>query len=205
MDCSYCILQTYFHPPLLQFFVNREDLETELDDLFQRPGITRVGTGEFTDSLIWESWTDLTDYLVNRFASQNKAVLELKTKTVDIKRLEGLDHRRKTILAWSLNTPFVMKHEERRTASLDARLEAAFRCQRWGYPLAFHFDPMIIYPGCETEYQMVIERLFERIDPAKYRLDQFGYLPLHAAPQAHHCPTVSIFQNRLWRIYHRFG
>jgi hypothetical protein len=34
MDCSYCILQSYFHPPLLQFFVNREDLDRELTDLF---------------------------------------------------------------------------------------------------------------------------------------------------------------------------
>lgn len=165
MDCSYCILQTYFHPPLLQFFVNREDLDTELTELFQKETIRRVGTGEFTDSLIWEPWTDLTDYLVTRFAAQNKAVLELKTKTVNIHGLGKLDHRRKTILSWSLNTPAVMKNEERRTATLDARLEAALRCQQWGYPLAFHFDPMVIYPGCERDYQMVVKMLFTRIAP----------------------------------------
>ena len=180
MDCSYCILQTYFHPPLLQFFVNREDLDTELSDLFQRTRITRVGTGEFTDSLIWEPWTDLNEYLVNRFASQNKAVLELKTKTVNIQRLQGLDHRRKTILAWSLNTPAVIKREERRTASLDARLKAASQCQQWGYPLAFHFDPMVIYPGCETDYQGVVDKLFETIAPENIvwiSLGTFRYMP----------------------------
>ena len=26
MDCAYCILQSYFHPPLLQFFVNQAQL-----------------------------------------------------------------------------------------------------------------------------------------------------------------------------------
>jgi spore photoproduct lyase len=36
MDCSYCILQSYFHPPLLQFFVNREDLDGELTELLQK-------------------------------------------------------------------------------------------------------------------------------------------------------------------------
>ena len=36
MDCAYCILQSYFHPPLLQFFVNREDLDAELTGLFQK-------------------------------------------------------------------------------------------------------------------------------------------------------------------------
>lgn len=165
MDCSYCILQSYFHPPLLQFFVNREDLEAELTGLFKEKVISRVGTGEFTDSLIWEKWTDLTDYLVYRFADQDKAVLELKTKTVKIGRLSGLDHQRKTILSWSLNTPAVMKVEERHTATLDARLAAAARCQKWGYPLAFHFDPMVIYQGGETDYRRVVKLLFQRISP----------------------------------------
>jgi spore photoproduct lyase len=90
MDCSYCILQSYFHPPLLQFFVNREDLDRELTDFFNKHIISRVGTGEFTDSLIWERWTDLTGYLVSRFSAQDKAVLELKTKTVNIEGLRAL-------------------------------------------------------------------------------------------------------------------
>jgi spore photoproduct lyase len=52
-------------------------------------------------------------------------VLELKTKSVNIGGLLDLDHRRKTILAWSLNTERVIRDEERGTASLDARLRAA--------------------------------------------------------------------------------
>ena len=180
MDCSYCILQSYFHPPLLQFFVNREDLDVELTGLFKKKAISRVGTGEFSDSLIWERWTDLTGYLVSRFAVQDKAVLELKTKTVDIEGLRGLNHGRKTILSWSLNTPAVMQSEERRTASLDARLTAAARCQEWGYPLAFHFDPMIIYNGCETDYRAVVKKLFQRISPENIvwiSLGTFRFMP----------------------------
>lgn len=165
MDCSYCILQSYFHPPLLHFFVNREDLDGELTAFFRTGRIGRLGTGEFTDSLIWEKWTDLNEYLVDRFSRQETSVLELKSKTVAIDRFKGLNHRRKTILAWSLNTPAVMKSEERFTASLDARLSAAARCQQWGYPLAFHFDPMVIYPGCEADYRRVVQQLFQRIDP----------------------------------------
>ena len=180
MDCSYCVLQSYFHPPLLQFFVNREDLDAELIRLFQKKGISRVGTGEFTDSLIWERWTDLTGFLVSRFGAQERAVLELKTKTVNIKRLEGLDHQRKTILSWSLNTPAVMTVEERGTASLHARLAAAASCQKWGYPLAFHFDPLVIYEGCETDYRKVVNKLFERIRPENIvwiSLGTFRFMP----------------------------
>ena len=163
MDCSYCILQTYFHPPILQYFVNHDDLMTELDSVLSQKKILRIGTGEFTDSLIWELWTDVSNLLVQRFATQNHAVLELKTKTTAIAQLENIAHNRKTIVAWSLNTKHIISTEERATASLSARFKAAARCESWGYPLAFHFDPLIIYDGCEEDYTAVIEELFSQV------------------------------------------
>jgi len=165
MDCAYCILQTYFHPPVLQYFVNHEDLMDELGHLFTRRSISRIGTGEYTDSLIWEKWTDLSSLLVNHFAGQDTAILEIKSKTTAVESLAGIPHQRKTIVSWSLNTPRIIASEERLTAALSARLRAAARCESWGYPLAFHFDPMFIYPGCEAEYQEVVKRLFSRVSP----------------------------------------
>ncbi len=163
MDCSYCILQSYFHPPVLQYFVNNDDLLAELDRLFLEKKITRIGTGEFTDSIIWEAWTDLSSILVPKFSQQSHAVLELKTKTTAIERLNQLSHNRKTIVAWSLNTKRIIEKEERSTASLSARLRAAQKCESWGYPLAFHFDPMLIYEGCEEDYRNVVKQLFARV------------------------------------------
>lgn len=163
MDCSYCILQSYFHPPILQYFVNHDDLMAELDQLLNQPGINRIGSGEFTDSMIWEGWSVLTRDLIERFASQNHSILELKTKTTSIKQLKGRHHNRKTIMSWSLNTPRIIASQERGTASLKARIKAAAKCQTWGYPLAFHFDPMVIYPGCEDEYLEVLKLLFGHI------------------------------------------
>jgi spore photoproduct lyase len=166
MDCAYCILQVYFNPPVLQLFVNHDDMFCELDTIESGSCMYhRLGTGEFTDSLIWESSFPLSEILIERFASQDRAVLELKTKTVAIEHLAHLSHKRKTIMAWSLNTPAVIKKEERRTATLEARLHAAAQCQQWGYPLAFHFDPLVIYDGWAGDYQGVISRLFEAVDP----------------------------------------
>jgi spore photoproduct lyase len=180
MDCSYCILQSYFHPPMLQYYVNHEDLMAELDKAFEQPGIHRMGTGEFTDSLIWEPWSDLTPRLIRRFSGQSRAVLELKTKTTAVERLQGLSHNRKTILAWSLNTPRIIATQERGTASLKARLRAAARCRSWGYPLAFHFDPLVIYPGCEDEHRGVLEELFSTVAPTDIvwiSLGTFRFMP----------------------------
>ncbi len=165
MDCSYCILQSYFHPPVLQYFVNHDDLFSELTTLNSTEDIHRIGTGEFTDSMIWERWTNLSELLIPKFANQSNSVLELKTKTTAISRLKPLDHNKKTIMAWSLNTELVIKNEERGTASLQARLQAAAACESWGYPLAFHFDPMVIYDDCERDYETVIETLFSQINP----------------------------------------
>lgn len=163
MDCSYCILQSYFHPPVLQYFVNHEDMLKELDMMFAEKNIRRIGTGEFTDSMIWEFWTDLSQLLVPKFSQQSYAVLELKTKTTAIDRLQYLDHKRKTVMAWSVNTEEVIRVNERGTASLKARLKAAARCESWGYPLAFHFDPMVIYDGCEEDYNKVVKQIFSYV------------------------------------------
>lgn len=180
MDCSYCILQSYFHPPVLQFFVNQEEMLSELDALFAEKKTHRVGTGEFTDSMIWEWYTPLSDILVPRFARQSHVVLELKTKTTAVDALAHLPHNKKTIMAWSVNTEAVIRSDERHTASLSARLRAAAKCASWGYPLAFHFDPMVIYEGCEADYQAVVEKIFSHVSPADVvwiSLGTFRFMP----------------------------
>ena len=165
MDCAYCILQSYFHPPVLQYFVNHDDLFEELSAVFAEKKIHRIGTGEFTDSLIWELWTDLSTHLIPAFGVQQHAVLELKSKTTAIQNLERLPHNRKTITSWSVNTPKIIAEEERGTASLTARLKAAAKCESWGYPLAFHFDPIVLYEGCEKDYERTIKKIFSYVSP----------------------------------------
>lgn len=180
MDCSYCILQAYFHPPVLQYFVNHDDLMKELNGLFLKKSITRIGTGEFTDSMIWDKWTDVSSLLVSSFSKQTRSALELKTKTASIKHLKSVFHNRKTIVSWSLNSPRIIKSEERHTASLSARLHAAAICESWGYPLGFHFDPLLIYEGCEEDYMHVVKQLFDHVSSENIvwiSLGTFRFMP----------------------------
>jgi spore photoproduct lyase len=180
MDCAYCILQSYFHPPVLQYFVNHNDLFKELNTIFAEKKIHRIGTGEFTDSLIWELWTDLSTRLIPAFGTQKHAVLELKSKTTAIQNLERLPHNQKTITSWSVNTPRIIAQEERGTASLTARLKAAAKCESWGYPLAFHFDPIFLYDGCEKDYVRVVKKIFSYVSPQNIvwiSLGSFRFMP----------------------------
>ena len=164
MDCVYCILQAYLNYPCLRFHVNIDQMFAELDEALGRQGgFFRIGTGEFTDSLALDSLTALAPRLVRYMADQEQGILELKSKSAVISGLQYVEHRGRTVLAWSLNSPPVMDREEIRTASLDERLAAAARCAEWGYWLAFHFDPIIAHPGWEQGYRYTIERLFDRV------------------------------------------
>ena len=165
MDCSYCILQSYFHPPVLQLFVNTDALFCDLNNIIENKieGLQRLGTGEYTDSLIWEKVCDISQQFIRFFSNQDHSVLELKTKTTQMNALLPLSHNRKTIMAWSLNTPEIIQMQEHRTTPLNARLKAAATCESYGFPLAFHFDPIILYDGCEQAYESVIDAIFAHV------------------------------------------
>jgi len=167
--CVYCILQAYLNNPWLSFFVNLDDLCQEVAKNLagDRGRLHRIGTGEFTDSLVLDHVTALSTRLVPFMAAQANAVLELKTKSVQIANLQGLDHGGKTIVSWSLNTMDVVQREEIYATSIEERLQAAVRCTDWGYALGFHFDPIIYHPGWEKGYAEVIDRLFQTVDPEK--------------------------------------
>jgi spore photoproduct lyase len=182
MDCVYCILQAYLNNPWISFFVNIEDLFAELDQAFaDRPDeFFRIGTGEFTDSLALDRLTGFAPRLVAYMRDKKRAILELKTKSAVIDNLADLDHRERTITAWSLNSLPIMEQEEIRTASLEERLAAARQCADWGYRLAFHFDPVIWHEGWQEGYRATIRRLFAVVPADRIAWISLGalrYLP----------------------------
>ncbi len=178
MECVYCILQAYLNNPWLSFFVNIEDLWAELTEVLEREPerMHRIGTGEFTDSLVLDHLTGLSRDLVEFMASRGNAVLELKTKTANIENLRDLEHRGRTITAWSLNSTAVMTREELKTATLPERLAAAATCADWGYRLAFHFDPLIYHDNWRTGYRETISRLFAAVPAGRIAWISLGAL-----------------------------
>jgi spore photoproduct lyase len=169
INCTYCILQAYLNQPNLRLFGNLEEMFGELSSaLAEEPGrLHRIGTGEFTDSLLLDPFTGMSRTIVPFFAKTPNAVLELKTKTDFIGNLRGLEHGGHTIVAWSLNPEEVQKREEPLSATISERLEAARVCAGEGYYLAFHFDPIIDYPRWKSGYGETLDRLFDTVDPAR--------------------------------------
>ena len=182
LDCSYCILQSYFNQPNLRVFTNLEEkIEQTLKEIDSKPEwIFRVGTGEFTDSLAIDPITHWTDMLLPMFAKRKNAVLELKTKTTQIERLLSSEYRDRIIVSWSLNSPHIALREEHKAATLKKRLEAARQCQSEGFIVGFHFDPLIPHQKWKDEYQRTLEMMDRFIDPKGViwiSLGSFRFMP----------------------------
>lgn len=180
MDCSYCVLQGYVNLPALTVFVNLEDLLAELEArLGEDPAkIWRLGTGEFGDSLALDDLMGLNERLIPWFAGRRQALLEIKSKLPVPDHLLTLGPNPQVVLAWSLNPQEIIRQEEHRTASLAARLAAAARAAAAGFRVAFHFDPLIYFPGWEAAYQRTVARLGELVPPRAVAWISLGGLRL---------------------------
>lgn len=203
MDCSYCVLQGYLNNPFLTVYSNWDDLFQEIDTFLsgKSQSFLRLGTGELSDSLALDPVFPLSQMLVSFFAERQNGILELKTKSTEVNGLLTLDHRGKTVVSWSLTPPKMIEEEEMKTASLRERIEAAGRCQGEGYPLGFHFDPIIHYEGWERQYRETIVSLFNRIDPKKVAwisLGGFRYPPQLKGISKERFPNTRIFLGELF-------
>ncbi|UCF38206.1 MAG: radical SAM protein [Acidobacteriota bacterium] len=167
MECTYCYLQSYLNFPYMIVYADIARLITELDEALSanREVQFRIGTGELADSLALDPLTRYSVPLVEFFARQPNGILELKTKSNCVENLLDLDHQGRTVVAWSVNPEYIQQKEELKTSTIEQRLEAARRCVEAGYPVAFHFDPMVHYEGWEEGYRTLIKRIFDRIPP----------------------------------------
>ncbi|MCR4439779.1 MAG: DNA photolyase [bacterium] len=183
IGCHYCILRGYLSSPVPTIYTNTADMWQELDQLLRRrwPAVVRIGTGELADSLAFDHLSELNRGLVCYFADKRRALFELKTKTDTIEPLLGIEHGRRTVLSWSLNTARMVEAHEPNSAPLARRLEAARKAQDAGYRLGFHFDPLIWHEGWKEEYAAVVHRLFSFARPENIAWISLGALryPAH--------------------------
>lgn len=195
LDCSYCFLQGHINSPFIKIFVNDDEVFKEMDEILKKyPDYEfRFGTGEFSDSLVFEEITDFSKRFIEYIKGKPNVIFEMKTKIglsndfFDNSRgLVAADFspRRKrrlkpattieniiiernpvsnVVLAWSVNPERIITIEEKGTATLDERIEAARKCQEYGYKIAFHFDPIILSETWERDYKDLINYIFSKI------------------------------------------
>lgn len=178
LDCTYCILQIYLDNPLITVHVNTEHLWRQMDHFLSRHRrhTIRIGTGELGDSLVLDHLTDRSKDMLSYFKKKKNVLFELKTKTTNIANVLDTPASDNIVIAWSLNSEKIAREEETGAPSVAERLEAAYSVMKRGYKVAFHFDPIIRYPGWEEGYAQVADRMLTHIDTRKIAWISLGSL-----------------------------
>jgi hypothetical protein len=163
--CAYCNLGH-----VANVYVNLEDwvehIEAGLADPVNSPAQRLFQWDNGTDVVCWEPEYGGSKMLVDLFARQPDKYLELyvgKSDHVDF--MLNYDHRGHTVCCWSLGTETQCRLIEPRSASMEARIASARKCQEAGYTVRIRFSPMVPIVGWEAEISRMVERVFDEITP----------------------------------------
>lgn len=181
-DCRYCILQGYINNNRLNIYTNIDNALQEVEALLKATpaNLYRIGTGELTDSLSLDYLTNTSSILIPFFIKQKNAMLELKTKSKNIKNLLRYEPNGNIVASWSLNPQKIIDEYEIGTASLTERLESSHACAGNGYRIGLHMDPVILYPEWEKDYYNLVTDIFKYVQPkdiAWISIAGFRYTP----------------------------
>ena len=163
--CRYCYLAGtpgVKFSPSVKIYVNLPEMLHEIDRIArrqQRP--TAFYLGKLQDSLALDPLTAYTTVLVPFFARHSFARLTLLTKSANVERLLGLEHREHSILSWSVNPPEISTLFEENVPSIDERLDAMRRVVESGYPVRAIMMPIIPVEGWQDLYTQFTRRLLE--------------------------------------------
>ncbi len=162
-ECQYCYLQGYFNTPDIVLFINHEEIIEEmqktLDD--HESGNVWFHAGEFSDSLALTHLTGELD-LYHEFCRRNpRAIIELRTKSVNTRELEKLAPLPNFIVSFSLSPKEMAKRVDLKTPSTESRLKAMDHLNKLGWQIAAHFDPIIYEDKFQEQYRTLLQSMHE--------------------------------------------
>ncbi len=176
MACSYCVLQNHYDEAVIAVPAN---LKAKLAEISLDPGkLYRIGTGEYSDSLLWGNKNGILRDLCDFALANPNAILELKSKSANVSWILENEIPANVCCTWSLNPQIIVANEEHKTASLDRRLEAARLVADKGVKVGFHFHPMFYFEGWEEEYQTLIARVIATFRPEEVLWVSLGCITL---------------------------
>lgn len=178
-ECEYCFLQQYqnLHAVLLPAnvdeFLEKIDGASFCKGPFDRP---RIGSGEFTDSLVFDHITRYSQKIVPFFRARPHLQFEFKTKSLHIGGLLEAGGCENVVVGWSVNSAKITNEAEHFTPPLEERLKAAAETVKAGYRVAFHFDPVILYEGWRKDYAETVEKIAAAVPAGKVAWVSVGTL-----------------------------
>jgi spore photoproduct lyase len=182
-DCTYCFLQGYQNIAGIIIPYNIEDYLCDEKIISSTKGFfnyKRIGSGEFTDSLIFDNITNFSTKIINFFKTKSDIFFEFKTKSINIENVLKSPGVKNIVLAWSVNSLKISMENEFNTPSIEERLYAAKKCSLAGFSTAFHFDPIIYCDNWKQDYRRVIDMIFDIVPVSSIKWISLGTLRMPA-------------------------
>ncbi|WP_424243954.1 spore photoproduct lyase [Elusimicrobium posterum] len=169
-ECAYCFLQEYQNMHAVLMPSNIKDFLSKIDGAKFTKGPfdkVRIGSGEFTDSLVFDHITQYSKDIISFFATRPEMYFEFKTKSVNIDGVLAQKAVPNIVVGWSVNAENIIDNAEYLTPSLGERLKAARKVADAGFSTALHFDPVIIHENWRANYTAAVRKMADMLEPEK--------------------------------------
>jgi spore photoproduct lyase len=180
-ECEYCYLQGYFNSPDIVLFINHDEIGAEIERTYNRHREVTDSSkkvwfhaGEFSDSLALSHLSGEIPFYFNLFKNLPSAMLELRTKSVNIRELKKQTPLENVITSFSLSPENRIRKTDLKTPGLTARLKAMKELQELGFPIAIHLDPVIHEEDFVETYENLMNQVEESLEVEKISYISIG-------------------------------
>ncbi len=165
-DCRYCFLQGMFQSAHYVLFVNYEDFIDDMQSLLNKHENEAVHffSGYDCDSLALDPVTNFTTEFLPFFTKNPHALLELRTKSTQIRSLVKQEPIKNCVIAFSFTPDKIARALEHKAPSVEKRINAILDLQNAGWQIGLRFDPLIYTRDYATEYTTLFNNIFSRLD-----------------------------------------
>lgn len=168
-DCRYCFLQGMFQSAHYVLFVNYEDFLEEMASILNKHNNETVHffSGYDCDSLALEPVTEFANDFLPFFEKNTQALLELRTKSTQIRSLLKREPIDNCIIAFSFTPEKIAQALEHKAPDVNKRLQAILDLQNAGWQVGLRFDPLIYTKDYTNEYTELFNNIFTKVDPER--------------------------------------
>ena len=178
-DCRYCFLQGMYRSAHYLLFVNYEDFQTAIETTLKNESTddpVYFFSGYDCDSLALESVTHFVEEFIPFFRNNPQAVLELRTKSINLNVLLKEEPIPNCVVAFSFTPDNISKNLEHGVPPVKSRINAMKKLAKLGWLLGLRFDPLIYHKGWEENYVKLFQFVFEQIPESSIHSVSLGPL-----------------------------
>ena len=164
-DCRYCFLQGMYRSANYVLFINYEDFKSQIEKSIRScDGNSIYYSGYDCDSLALEPISYFCDYFLRVFEENPSGILEIRTKSTQVRALLERPPIPNCIIAMSFSPKKSALKFEHKVPSIQKRIQALEKLQEKGWEIAIRFEPVIFENRLLENYRVLFKQIFDSLD-----------------------------------------